>query len=131
MNEAVDTTATTDKPTNTKHGKHGKPPKPAKNEKTAGGKRQPAQVCKQKCALMYVGPNAPMEGLFSGNTYRDCLPEYYNEKFARLPELKKLFIDVYSLPAVKQELAEQGTKMHSLYQYVEAQIQEGVLKNGV
>lgn len=131
MNEVVDTAATIDKPTSTKQARHGKQPKPTKEEKAGSGKRPPIQACKQKCAYMYVGPNAPMEGLFSGNTYKDCLPEYYKEKFAKLPELEKLFIDVYSLPAVKLELAEQGTKMHSLYQYVETQIQEGVLKNGV
>lgn len=132
MHDIVDAVATNDKPENAKQARHGKGAKQAKAENVSGGNEaKPVQACKQKCAFMYVGPNAPMENLFTGSLYKDSLPEMFEEKFSKLPELKKLFIDVASLPAVKKEVAEQGTKMYSLFQYVETKLQEGVLKNGV
>ena len=132
MHEVVGTAPTNDKAVNTKPAKHGKTPKANKTEKGGESKKcLPLQKNKQKCAFMYVGPNVLNEHLFTGSLYKDSLPEYFEEKFEKLPELKKLFIDVNTLPVVKKELAEQGTMIYSLYQYVETKIQEGVLKDGI
>ena len=102
---------------------------PAKKKKEKNHK--PAQLSKQKCAFMYVGPNVPGGRLFTGSLYRDALPKHLDEDFEKLPEMKKLFVNVCDLPKIKIDLREPGKEAYRLYQVVELAIMEGVLKNGI
>ena len=112
-----------------------KPPKATgKGKKGAAAKektRKPAQKAQQKCAYMYVGPNIPGGRMFTGSLYRDNLPKHLDDLFNKVPEIKKLCVDVQTLPKIKKEVTEQGTEAHRLYKHIEMQIREGAFKNGV
>ena len=78
MQETTETGTDKNKPQNAKPAKGEKAPVPDKAKAGPGGKSR-----KQKRAYMYVGPNAPGGKLFSGNCYKDGLPEHYNEYFGK------------------------------------------------
>ena len=70
--------------------------------------------------FVYMVPNLPGGHAATGSVYKG-MPGHLEEEFAKMPELKTLFIPVDALPGFKQELEEQGTKAHRLHQSVQRQ----------
>jgi len=84
-----------------------------------------------KKAYIYLGPNIPGGILFKGGLFKNELPEHLEGTLEKLPEIKKLFVEVKEAPDFKRALEEQGSTAYGLYQYVEQQIRKGALKDGV
>lgn len=85
-------------------------------------------------AFMYLGPNIPGGRLFSGSVIRGGAPkdlEHLQDVFEKLPEILSLFVEVAKVPKYKNELANQGTEAHRLYNVVSSEIKKGVLKDGI
>ena len=89
-----------------------------------------------KCAFMYLGPNIPGGRLFSGNLFKCDSPDditHLEDLFEKLPEVKRLLIEVKQVPDFKRQLLTQGTQASGLYQQAQMQIaaaiKEGVFKH--
>ena len=73
--------------------------------------------------IIYMGPNLLGGHAATGNVYRGW-PDHLEEEFAKMPELKSLFIPVDDMPGFKQELETQGSEAYRLYQSIDRQILE-------
>ncbi|MCL2201572.1 MAG: hypothetical protein FWB75_06365 [Oscillospiraceae bacterium] len=81
----------------------------------------------EKQAFIYLGPILPGGILFKGAIFKDKIPEYLDSYIEKLPEVKKLLVEVKDSPKFIKALKEPGTQEHALYQYVEKE--RGVLKD--
>ena len=126
MQETVDTTGSeTMQPEN---------PKPQGDKRPGRGRKGKAALEKRpqgpKQAYMYLGPNIPGGLMFKGSVYKE-IPEHLKDTFEKLPDIKKLLIEVKNVPKFKAEVEQQGSEAHRLYQDVENRLKEGALRDGV
>lgn len=78
-----------------------------------------APTKKTKKAFMYLGPNLPNGQLFNGACYTDEVPEYVQEIYKNIPELKKLFVPIdKDFPKAKSKVEQEGTELNRLYNVV-------------
>ena len=73
--------------------------------------------------IIYMGPNLLGGHAATGDIYRG-MPKHLEEEFAKMPELKSLFIPVNDLPSFKQDLETQGSEAYRLYQNIDRLILE-------
>jgi len=87
-----------------------------------------------KQAFMYLGPNIPGGTLFNGSLFK-CKSvdeiKHLKDLFEKIPEVKKLFVEVKKVSVVRKEVSTQGTEAYRLQQAIKIKIKEGVLKNGI
>lgn len=101
----------------------------ANKQKAASSAKKASADIKAKKAYIYCGPNLPGGILFNGNLFKGEIPKHLKETFKKVPELKKLFVEVQSLPSFKSKVENQGSEEYALYQFVEREIRKGALKN--
>jgi len=91
--------------------------------------RQAAAEARGKKRFIYSGPYIPGGSLIPGGIYIE-IPDYLQDIFDKVPEIKELFVDDKQYPEFKKDVKIQGTEAHRLYHYVERSVREGALKDG-
>lgn len=79
----------------------------------------------EKKAYIYLGPNIPNGLLWSGSIYKDNYPEHLNDLFEKVPEVKKLFVEIQNAVEFKRKLSQKGTEEERLYSVVENKVRRG------
>ena len=87
-----------------------------------GEKRRLAAKARAE-TVIYMGPNLLGGHAATGNVYKG-MPEHLEDEFAKMPELKSLFIPADDVPCFKHDLETQGTEAYRLYQSIDRQILE-------
>ena len=99
--------------------------KKGKGKDTKTTEADEAKTNTAKCAFMYLGPNIPGGRLFDGNLFKcDACDDikHLEDLFEKLPEVKRLIVEVKQVPDFKKQLLEQGTRASGLYQQAQIQI---------
>jgi len=74
----------------------------------AGKKKSPER-------LIYIGPNVPGGILSRYQIFKGGFPPHCEELFKKLPEIKKLFVDVLTLSKAQEQLDKEGSELARVY----------------
>jgi len=94
-------------------------------------KAQAAKIPDKKQAFMYLGPNIPGGILLKGALFKGKIPVHLDGIIEKIPEIKKLLVEAQEVANIKSQLEKPGSAVYGIYQYVQEQIKEGVLKDGI
>jgi hypothetical protein len=76
--------------------------------------------------LVYVGPNVPGGILQRFQVFKGGFPPHCKDLFAKVPEIKELFVPVEGLEAMRKKIEEPGTNEARLFYVVQKTLAKGV-----
>lgn len=82
---------------------------------------QPSQnpdSVKKTARLIYIGPNIAGGLLITNQVFKGGYPSHCADLFIKLPDVKKLFVDVAKLTSAQKQLAQEGTLLYIAYHNV-------------